>query len=181
MRLHNSTIKIKTKICVNCGKPCVWFSKKRCKDCARIEDTLANDEKEDEQDESLQNLIADLDFIFSRYIRLKYADKNGKVKCFTSDKEMRWQEAQNGHFISRSNLATRWMEENCRPQSEYDNCHLHGNLEIFKERLEKEKPGITSWLLEQSREVVRPTRDELKHLITNYRHRVKVFEKKLKQ
>lgn len=58
MRAYNSTIKLKQKTCVNCGKPCIWFSKKRCKDCARIEDSMAND-VEAEEDESFSNLVAE--------------------------------------------------------------------------------------------------------------------------
>jgi hypothetical protein len=36
---------------------------------------------------SRKNLIKKLDAIFSEYIRRKYADKNGIVKCYTCDKK----------------------------------------------------------------------------------------------
>ena len=75
---HNSTIEKKEKICINCGKKCYWFSKKRCADCARIEDTLKKMEKGNEkiiQEEDLGSLIEDADTIFSQFIRLKYTDK----------------------------------------------------------------------------------------------------------
>lgn len=133
-----------------------------------------------EQDESLQNLIADLDFVFSRFIRLKYCDENGIVECFTSGVKMRWQEAQCGHFVPRANLATRWLEDNCRPQSEYQNCHLSGNLKVFREKLELERHILPEWLEEQGREVCKPSREELKQLIILYRNKVKIIEKKIK-
>lgn len=181
MRAYNSTIRIKQKTCIKCGKPCVWFSKKRCQQCAKIEDTIARDEEEVVQDESLQNLVDDLDFYFSRYIRMLHADSNGIATCFTSGKKMRWQELHCGHFVSRKNFATRWMPQNCRPQTEYENCHLHGNIAVFRKKLDEEKPGISDWLEEQAREVCKPTRDELKMLIIEYRNKVKVLEAKFKK
>jgi len=42
-----------------------------------------------------------LDSIFSRYIRLSYADNNGMVKCVTSGDMYHWKNIQNGHFITR--------------------------------------------------------------------------------
>lgn len=43
-----STIIRKQKTCVVCGKPCFWFSKKRCKSCATIQDTKARMEENKE-------------------------------------------------------------------------------------------------------------------------------------
>jgi len=57
-----------------------------------------------------------LDTIFSTYIRLKYADEDLNVKCFTCDKVYHYKKIQNGHFYSRSILSLRWDEQNCRPQ-----------------------------------------------------------------
>lgn len=181
MRGYNSTIRVKQKTCVSCGKPCVWFSRKRCQQCARVESVLAADEKEVAQDESFQNLVDDLDVWFSKYIRLLYADEKGMVECFTSGKKIKWTQIQCGHFISRKHFATRWMPQNCRPQSEYDNCHLHGNIEVFRRKLEEEKPGICDWLEEQAREVVKPTRDELKQLVIEYRNKARMMENKIKK
>jgi lipoate-protein ligase A len=132
-------------------------------------------------DESMQNLIEDLDREFSRFIRLKSSDKYGMVRCYTSDKLMHWKTAQCGHWVSRKHLATRWMEDNCRPQSQYDNCYLSGNLEVFAKNLEAEKPGITSFLLEQAREVVKPTREEMKGMIADYRKRNELLLSKLEK
>lgn len=183
MRAYNSTIKIKQKKCIVCGKDCVWFSKKRCQDCAKRQ-SVAESDKEDEEkesDESRQNLIVDCDTFFSKLIRLKYADKDGNCICYTSGKKIHWTQIQNGHFIPRIHLATRWLEDNCRPQSEYENCHKHGNLQEFEKRLEEEKPGIVAWLKEQSREVCKPTIDELKTMLADFKWKVKLLEKKLKK
>ena len=50
-----------------------------------------------------KTLVKKLDAVFSEYIRRKYADKNGIVKCYTCNKKAYWkgEGMQNGHFISR--------------------------------------------------------------------------------
>jgi hypothetical protein len=137
--------------------------------------------EEEQEDESFMNLVEDLDFLFSRYIRLKNSNEKGMVRCFTSGVEMRWQDAECGHFVSRKNYATRWMELNCRPQSKHDNQFLHGNLDVFRGKLNEEQDGLAEWLEEQGRQVVKPTRDELKQQISEYRYKVKSLEKLKKQ
>tara|TARA_R110000868_G_scaffold411651_1_gene706734 strand:+ start:3258 stop:3809 length:552 start_codon:yes stop_codon:yes gene_type:complete len=173
----NSTIISKRKICKTCKKSQFLFSHGNCKQCATVKSTSNRAEKLEEQDEdiSFQQLIADNDEVFSKLIRVKYADKDGMVKCYTSDVLMRWQDSQCGHFIGRSHLATRWMEDNCRVQSAYDNCNLHGNLEVFKKRLEAEKSGITDFLVEQSRQVTKIGVTELKELLVQNRFRLKLL------
>jgi hypothetical protein len=177
---YNSTIITKKKICISCGKKDFWFSEKKCKECSTIYSTQKRIAKheEDEEDLSLKYLIEDLYIVFSQYIRIKYADKNGMVECYTSGTKHHYTKIQNGHYIPRSSLATRWMEDNCRPQSEHDNCGLHGNIEIFAKNLEKDKPGITNYLLEQSRQITKPTREELKSLIVEYRSKLELAKKK---
>src|SRR5882757_6914207 len=99
MRAFNSTIKLKKKICARCGKECFWFSNKRCKDCARIEDVMNEQEEETEQvikEEGLQDLIKEADTVFSRWLRLSSADSDGNVSCYTCDVTKHWTLQQNG-------------------------------------------------------------------------------------
>lgn len=138
-----------------------------------------NKKKEVDTKEDLSGLIEDLDTIFSKYIRIKHANSDGIVECYTSEVPMRWQEAQCGHYISRGNMATRFLEANCRPQSQYDNCFLHGNIEVFASKLEEEHFGITEWLQEQARQITKFTSDELKGMIVDYRMKLKIVESKL--
>jgi hypothetical protein len=181
--MANSTIVRKKKRCVTCFGYDYIFSKGRCKHCATIEDTQKRIDKVQDTDESesMQNLIADLDYVFSQYIRVKHADKDGIVTCFTSGKKYNWQQIQCGHFISRKNLSTRWLEANCRPQSEHDNCLLSGNLEVFEKKLEEEKKGSAEYLRELSREINKPTISELKELIIEYRSKLNQAKKKFLQ
>ena len=178
-----STIINKKKICISCGNLDYHFSKKMCKQCATVKSTSKRIEKyeEEQHDESLKHLVEDLDSIFSQYIRCKYANKDGIVACYTSGKLMRWQDSQCGHFISRKNYATRWLPQNCRPQSEYDNCFLSGNIDVYRQKLEEEEPGIVEYLQEEARQVSKPTRDELKSLIIEYRHKLNLVKKKFEK
>ena len=60
-----------------------------------------------------RKIVKKLDAIFSQYIRLKDADHNGNVTCFTCGKVEHYKKGmQCGHFQSRKHLATRFDEEN---------------------------------------------------------------------
>ena len=73
----------------------------------------------------------ELDRVFSLYIRNKYP----KV-CYTCGK---WSTTlQNGHFIVRKYLATRWEEDNCRPQCVGCNIYGKGMSVDFEEHLVKD-------------------------------------------
>lgn len=117
-------------------------------------------------------LIKKLDAIFSEYIRRKYADKNGIVKCYTCNKKAYWkgEGMQNGHFISRSSRILRWNEQNCRPQCYACNCMRYGQNYIFAMNLNKEYGyDIAAELLQRSRQIIKQTDYELEDLIKRYK------------
>jgi 5-methylcytosine-specific restriction endonuclease McrA len=76
-------------------------------------------------------LKKDLDAIFSKYIRRKYP-----ARCYTCGKIDT--PLQCGHFVSRQYLATRWDENNCRPQCVGCNIYGNGKPLDFEENLKKE-------------------------------------------
>lgn len=76
-------------------------------------------------------LKKELDRVFSIYIRSKYP----KV-CYTCGATGKT--LQNGHFVSRSYLATRFEEDNCRPQCVGCNLFGGGKPLDFEEHLKKE-------------------------------------------
>lgn len=137
--------------------------------CARIED---NKGIPDHSDNELDILINDLDLIFSQWVRLSHAGKDGVVSCYTCGLWMDWRKAQNGHFIPRANMFTRFDERNCRPQCETCNCHKHGNISQFTKRLNEEKIGITEILYEEAQTVYKYSRTELKGMIAEYSKKV---------
>ena len=100
-------------------------------------------------------LKKELDKVFSLYIRNKYA-KNGQVSCYTCGRVMPWQEIQNGHFASRSHLATRYSESNCRPQCVGCNVFGGGRVAIFASKLESELgSGTVSRIYREAQKVIK--------------------------
>lgn len=69
----------------------------------------------------------ELDRLFSLYVRGKY-----KKECYTCGYQGK---LQCGHFVSRMYLATRWDEDNCRPQCQMCNLWGKGMTLEFEERL----------------------------------------------
>lgn len=66
---------------------------------------------------NLRSAYKKCDGYFSKYIRLKYADKNGFCKCVTCNRDpLYWKEMDAGHFVGRNNKNTRYDEENVFPQ-----------------------------------------------------------------
>jgi hypothetical protein len=178
--MRNSTIRLKKKVCIRCGKECYWFSHKRCIDCARIEDSLARMEEESErviEEEGLSDLIKMADDAFSKWLRLSNADKDGLVICYTCDLGMRWQDSQCGHYVKRGNLFLRWDTRNTRVQGECCNKYKGGNYPEYTKRLEEEHPGITTILYEEGNLVYKPTREEIRNIYTEYSRKLKLLQK----
>lgn len=99
---------------------------------------------------SLAKLKIELDRVFSLYIRQKYADPHtGMVKCYTCSTVKHWKEMQNGHWIPRNNLSTRFSEENCRVQCVGCNMFQKGRPDVFAVNLIKE--GVDIVALEQTK------------------------------
>jgi len=96
---------------------------------------------------SQAKLKKELDRVFSLYIRSKY-----KKECYTCGK--RNVTLQCGHFVSRQYLATRWDENNCRPQCVGCNMFGGGKPLDFEERLKKELGDETVEKMKKSRHQV---------------------------
>jgi len=141
---------------------------------------LGNYQKQEGIVDSTQELIIDLDRVVSRYVRLAAMDKEHKIQCYTCSSRKAWTVMQCGHFIARAHLSTRWALQNLKPQCPTCNVTLHGNIDEYKLRLEQEHKGITDYLYEQSKEVSKPSRDELKQLLFDFQQKLRVVESKLK-
>lgn len=79
-----------------------------------------------------------LDETFSWYVRLSHADERGFCKCYTCGHEDFWTRLQNGHFISRIRLKTRYRTDNCKPQCYRCNITMSGMQWIFGQRLDEQ-------------------------------------------
>lgn len=114
-----------------------------------------------------------LDKIFSEYIRRKYADKKGYVSCYTCGQRKHWKEMQCGHFVSRSHLATRFDEDNVRPQDVGCNVFGGGRTAIFASKLDKELgEGTVSRLYRKAQEIIR---------YFPYEEKIKEYTEKIKK
>ena len=60
-------------------------------------------------------LVKELDTIFSRYIRIK-ASNDGVARCVTCGVRDSWKLMDNGHYLVRGKLGTRFDERNCHVQ-----------------------------------------------------------------
>lgn len=170
MQRFNSTIKIKKGNCSVCGKY-GGLTKGMCNDHYWLQIRMKSANKEPDEElfeEGLPELIEEADILFSRWLRLSNADKEGNVTCYTCDNKLHWKQAQCGHYISRSCIYLRHDVRNCRIQDEACNVHKRGNLLVFANRLEREKPGITEILYEESKLIYHTTREEMRGIIATY-------------
>lgn len=177
---YNSTIRSKKKYCVRCGKLDYWFSRKRCKSCATIEDSLARLEEETNEEiakEGLSELIKIADDVYSKWLRQSNADKDGFVICYTCDEKLRPQDAHCGHYVKRGNLFLRFDNRNTRVQCEGCNVYKDGNYAEYTKRLEAEYPGITDILQEEAALVYKPHRHEIQAIINEYNQKLKLLKK----
>jgi hypothetical protein len=86
---------------------------------------------------STARLKKELDSVFSQYVRWSRSE-NGCVQCYTCREVKEVKKMQNGHFVSRGYLATRFDEDNCRPQCYGCNMFGEGRILDYEERLIEE-------------------------------------------
>lgn len=123
--------------------------------------------------------VARCDIAFSQYIRLKYANEFGEVKCFTCNFVGFWKQSgiENGHFIGRSVMLLRWLEDNCRPQCIRCNQFMKGNLEVFAAKLGEE---IVSELKKASKQTKRFTIAEIQNIRNHFEELVLKLKQKIR-
>ena len=127
---------------------------------------------------TLSKLKKDLDTVFSQYIRLKYADKEGMVQCYTCTQKRHWKDGmQNGHFVPRQYLRTRYDERNCRPQCYACNQLYNGQPSAFAANLKKEYgEGIVEELEKNRMNPLKLDHDWYEENIKTYKEEVKALQ-----
>lgn len=81
------------------------------------------------------DLVAKLDKVFSRYIRLRDCMPNGYFRCISCGQIKPFEQADCGHYFSRKHLSTRFDEDNCHAECRYCNRFLADHLEFYREGL----------------------------------------------
>lgn len=141
----------------------------------KVANTIQNSEEKERA-----YLIMDLDDVVSKYVRIKNANAEGIITCFTCAKTGDWTTFDCGHYISRSFMKLRWDLRNLNPQCVSCNRHLDGNLDAYAEAINSVNPGLVETLIEESRAPHKWTRQDLKEMLIDYRHKLNMAKLKFK-
>ena len=120
---------------------------------------------------TISKLKKELDKWFSLYIRLRDANENGMIQCFTCGIVRGYKDGmQNGHFQSRKHTATRFDEENCQVQCVACNMFRQGEQFKFGINLDaKYGKGTAEELEFLSRTIHKVSRVEYEEQISYYK------------
>lgn len=116
--------------------------------------------------------------VFSEFIRIRDADKNGNCKCFTCPNIRHWTKGDCGHGIPRQHKATKFNEQNNHFQCKHCNGFEQGMREIYKQQVDK-RYGVGTWdqMLVASRQTVKWSAFELETMTKYYTQQVKEMKK----
>lgn len=124
-----------------------------------------------------QKLINKLDTVFSEFIRLRDSDHNGICKCITCGERQHWIVIQCGHYVRRSNMATRWQIKNANPQCTTCNCVMDGREEEHGKAIdEKYGAGTADQLEKLGRTEVHFSEPELESMCQELRAEIKALK-----
>ena len=126
---------------------------------------------------TLTQLKNELDKVFSRYIRAKHADSKGVVRCITCEREYLVGDAQAGHFASRRHMATRWDEDNVRPQCYSCNITDQGRQWRFGQAIDREYPGRATEIMEKAMSRTKNSANALQAAIEHYSQELAALER----
>jgi hypothetical protein len=116
-----------------------------------------------------------------KLVRLKAADENGMVKCWTSGAMVHWSEAQGGHFISRTHKRTKIIEENIHPQTAQQNLWgMKDSLTVLAYRramVEFYGEDFVTWLETEAKKPLDTPRAELEEMFLEVKAQVSELEK----
>lgn len=177
---YNSTIRQKVGPCCICGfvGP---LTKEMCQihywQGIKLKSVNKVSDRDVKVPDELQDLIDKADDVFSQWLRLSQADEYGYVTCYTCDSRGPWQQYQCGHYIKRDNKFLRWDTRNTRVQDKKCNEYMGGHYTEYTHRLEAERPGITEILLEEGNLIYKPSRDEIRSIITEYTKKLNQLKK----
>ena len=126
---------------------------------------------------SMKSLITKADNIFSRFKRLEALMPAGYIRCFTCGGFISFREADNGHYINREHMGTRYYEPNCEPQCHHCNRYSEGVKASFAINLQRKYgPDILEKLERVKEEGRFMTATRLEEIIVTYKARVKELE-----
>ena len=83
------------------------------------------------------DLKAKLDRVFSMYIRLRDSREFDfkAFRCISCGRILPFEKADNGHYINRQHMSTRFDEMNCNAQCSHCNRFQEGNMQGYRNGL----------------------------------------------
>ena len=122
--------------------------------------------------------IAALDRVFSEYVRLRDADKNGFGQCITCGKIVFWKDADAGHAINRAHMSTRYNEMNVHLQCRHCNRFREGEVvEYSMALIKKYGKDAVDRLIAQKHFQSKMSDFEGRLLIKDYRKKIKELKR----
>ena len=119
-------------------------------------------------------IVAQLDTVFSIWVRSSGADHAGRASCYTCGKVQPWKEMDAGHFQTRSKYSTRWDEQNVKPQCKHCNMTNGGHQYEFALQLDRDYgPGTAEQVLRRSNGLRTFSSKELQEMTALYRERLR--------
>lgn len=116
------------------------------------------------------DLVAKLDKVFSRYIRLRDAMPNGYFRCISCGQIKPYEQADCGHYINRQHMITRFNEMNCNAQCRKCNRFMEGNMQGYRQGLIAKYGENSVLILESMKNQMRKYADfELTELTKYYK------------
>jgi len=118
------------------------------------------------------------DTLFSKYIRLKYADSNGYVKCVTCGVKKHYKDSMDaGHYVPRNHLSTRWLETNVHVQCRGCNRFGGGRLDEYALFLTKTYGNeVLDYLNKKKHTTCKMTKADYETLIEDLKLKIKELE-----
>lgn len=124
-------------------------------------------------EETKQELTNRLDTVFSRYIRERDCLYHFG-RCICCGAPINVPNSDNGHFVPRANMATRFNEQNCNACCKDCNQYQMGNLEAYEVAIdEKWGQGTADELKRLGRTTKHYSRYELQELIDYYNKKLR--------
>jgi 5-methylcytosine-specific restriction endonuclease McrA len=123
--------------------------------------------------------VKKLDKAFSELVRLKGADDDGWCQCVSCAYVGHWKGLDNGHFVDRDHLPTRWDLDNCRPQCPSCNRFKTGRRYEFGMALNRELgPGTAERLIAKGNGPSQQIKDKALELLQDIRLKLKAERKR---
>lgn len=123
----------------------------------------------DKKKSTTASLVAKLDRVFSRYIRLRDAMPSGFCRCISCGQIKSVKQMDCGHYFSRRSMATRFDEDNCNAEckacNRFSADHLHGYRENLIKKIGEQRFALLEVKHNQTRKW---SVWELEQLITYY-------------